>query len=138
MANWTIDLDNIIYTAIKTKLLNAFQPKYPDFYVTNSSVSPDVARFPTVFIQPISNTEAGETLEGDVICGVNYGLQIEVTTKAADISVAKAVMSEAVGIMKGMLFRGGQLPLYENTKDTYRMIARFRREIAEGDSLNFG
>lgn len=133
MGNWVVDLDNIIYTRIDSKLEKAFRAKYPDMYVTNSDVNKGVAKFPTIYIHILPNAEVGQDLDNSTINAVMYGMQLEVSS-TNQIHV-KDIMSELVNIMKSMRFEITAMPEFRNQDTLYRQVCRVRRVIGANDKF---
>lgn len=132
--NWAVDLDSIIFTRIKNGLTSAFGKKYTDMYITNSDRTLTTAKFPTIYIHPMSNVELGNTLDGNSINGVMYTIQCEVTVTESQ-SQAKTIMAEILNIVKAMYFEVIAMPEVTSTDDTYRAVARFRRAVGASDTL---
>ena len=104
-----------------------------NFSTVGSSDTPAV--FPFVYIQQLDPMETGEDLEGTTINGGLFTFQIDVTDNKKQEN-AKEVMTEVMRIMKTMGFKCKPLPFFDSSaKGVFRMTARFRRSIGEGDIL---
>lgn len=132
--NWTVDLDSIIFTRIKSGLTKTFGTEYKNMYITNSDKTLTTAKFPTIYIHPMSNVELGNTLDGTSINGVMYTIQCEVTVTESQ-SQAKTIMAELLNIVKAMRFEIIAMPEVTSTDDTYRAVARFRRAIGANNTI---
>lgn len=133
MGNWVIDLDNIIFTRIDTKLNKALLKKYPDLYVTNSDLNTGVAKFPTVYVHVMPGIEQGNDLDGSTINAVLYALQLEVTS--TNQTQTKDVMAELINVMKEMRFQVTAMPEFKNINTLYRQVCRVRRVIGADDKF---
>ena len=137
MADWTDRISSIVFTRIKNEFSNSLKTKYKmtnsNFSTVGSSDTPAV--FPFVYIQQLEPMETGEDLEGTTINGGLFTFQINVTDNKKQEN-AKEVMTEVMRIMKTMGFKCKPLPFFDSSaKGVFRMIARFRRSIGEGDIL---
>ena len=136
MADWTDRISSVVFTRIKNEFSSSLKTKYKmtssNFSTVGSSDTPAV--FPFVYIQLLPSTEQGQDIEGNTINAGLFTFQIEVTDNQTQAR-AKDVMSEVKRIMKSMGFEVNQFPKPGDTKDTHRMIARFRRIIGASDTL---
>lgn len=127
---------SMIFTRIKNEFSAKTKEKYKmtdkNFSTVGSSDTPAV--FPFVYVQTLSSSEVGRDLEGTSINAELYSFQIEVTDNRTQANV-RTVMTEILKVMKRMAFEVVGTPYYEDTKDTHRCIARFRRAIGEKDML---
>lgn len=133
MGNWVIDLDNIIFTRIDTKLQKALLKKYPDLYITNSDLNTGVAKFPTVYIHIMPGIEQGQDLDGRTINAILYSIQLEVTS--TNQTHTKEVMAELINVMKEMRFDVIAMPEFRNQNTLYRQVCRVRRVIGADDKF---
>ena len=137
MADWTDRISSIVFTRIKNEFSSTLKTKYKmtnsNFSTVGSSDTPAV--FPFVYIQQLDPMETGEDLEGTTINGGLFTFQIDVTDNKKQEN-AKEVMTEVMRIMKTMGFKCKPLPFFDSSvKGVFRMTARFRRSIGEGDIL---
>lgn len=134
---WDDLIPSTVFTRIKTEFSSVLKTKYKitndNFSTAGSSDTPAV--FPFINIQLLSASELGEDLEGDKINAARFGFQIDVTDNKSQ-QRAKEVMAEVKRIMvSNMRFRAKEMPTFDNSKDTHRATARFKRVIADGDIL---
>lgn len=136
MADWTDRISSIIFTRIKKNFSSVLKTKYKmtddNFSTVGSSNTPAV--FPFIGIQILPGSEIAEDLEGTTINAGRFSFQIDVTDNQSQ-QRAKEVMNEVKRIMKTMRFSARAMPSYNDTKDTHRATAQFRRSIASGDIL---
>lgn len=134
---WIMAIPSIVFTRIKTEFSSKLKEKYSitgkNFSTVGSSDTPPV--FPFVYLQSIEPIETGTDLEGININGGIFSFQIDVTDNQSQ-SRAKEVMTEILRIMKKMGFKCSPMPSFDNSsKNVFRMVARFRKNIDENDIL---
>lgn len=133
---WTMMVPSMIFTRIKNEFSVKTKEKYKmtdkNFSTVGSSDTPAV--FPFVYVQMLVPLETGRDLEGTSINAGIYTFQIDVIDNKTQANT-RAVMTEALKVMKSMAFEVTGMPYYEDTKDTHRCTARFRRTISENDIL---
>lgn len=122
-----------VFTAIKTKVSEKIQTKYPNIYFTTSDKTLTNPRFPTVYLKKLQGTEQGETMEKDLNAIVS-SFQVEVTDNANEancIEVADLVMD----VMNDMGYSVLGDSVQDNTDSVYRNIARYQRTIVKEDVI---
>lgn len=134
---WVMAIPSIVFTRVKTEFSSKLKEKYSitgkNFSTVGSSDTPPV--FPFIYLQSIEPTETGADLEGININGGIFSFQIDVTDNQSQ-SRAKEVMTEILRIMKKMGFKCSPMPSFDNSsKNVFRMVARFRKNIDENDIL---
>lgn len=133
---WVMYLQSQIFTRIKNEFSSKLKTKYKmtnsNFSTVGSSDTPAV--FPFVYLQMLPALEQGRDLEGTSINAGLFTFQIDVTDNKSQAR-AKEVAFEILRIMKGMGFEVTSMPSFENTTDTHRSTARYRRLIGSGDSI---
>lgn len=127
-------LESIIFTQIKVRFSPKIKKKYSSLNFATEEESKTPVQFPNVYVYLMASPEIGTTLEGTSLAGGLFTFQIKVTDNQNQTRV-KEVMGEIVRIMKSMRFQMTAMPVYENTKDAYWSVARFRRVICDGDNL---
>ena len=131
---WAFDLENTIFTILKTKGKAEFVSDFPNIRFTTNNQSMDDAVFPTVYMHELAGTEYTD-LEGTAINAVMETIQVDVMTNTSQTD-AKAVMAAVVDIFKQMRFQITAMPeIGSGTDTTYRTTARFRRVIGANDTL---
>ena len=133
---WTMQIGSMVFSRIKNEFPAKLKSKYnmtdKNFSAVGSSDTPAV--FPFVYVQLLPAAEQGEELEGESINAGIFTFQLDVTDNKSQV-IAKTVMLEVMQIMKKMRFGVTEMPSFEDTKDTHRCTARFRRTIGENDTL---
>lgn len=136
MSDWVMLIPSQVFTRIKTEFSAKIKAKYKmtseNFSTTDSQNK--AAVFPFVYVNLLPASEAGQTLEGDVINAGIFTFQIDVYDNKTQAR-ARDVMAEIVRIMKTMRFDATQMPSFGETEDVKRMTARFRRTIGGLDVL---
>lgn len=130
---WTKIIQPKVFTAIKTKVSEKIQTKYPNIYFTTSDKTLTNPRFPTVYLKKLQGTEQGETMEKDLNAIVS-SFQVEVTdntNEANCIEIADLVMD----VMNDMGYSVLGDSVQDNTDSVYRNIARYQRTIAKKDVI---
>lgn len=131
---WTSNIFSMIFTRLKCDVSNALKTKYPDLFFTNSDKVKSEAKFPTVLVKEIGSTENGSDLENTAVNSIVCTVQIDTIDNRSQ-KRADEVMDRVVSVMKGLKFTIIAMPQFENTNETYRMTARFRRTIDWNDVL---
>jgi hypothetical protein len=129
-----LDIETIVFSRIKTTLLQKLKTKYPDIAFTTSNRVSSNPKFPNVYVHMMGSQEIGEDLENNTINGISATFQIETTDNQSQ-SRAKEVMNEVVMCMKTMRFSVVAMPEFDNTDSTFRSVARFRRTIGNLDKI---
>lgn len=133
---WVSMLPSIIFSRIKNEFSSKLKTKYKmtsnNFSTVGSSDTPAV--FPFVYVQMLPALEQGRDLEGTSINAGLFTFQIDVTDNKSQAR-AKEVAFEILRIMKGMGFEVTAIPSFEDTKDTHRSTARYRKCIGWNDIL---
>ena len=134
--DWVTMVPSIVYTRIITEFSEAIKNEYnmTDKNFSTIGTSDTTPVFPFVYISTLPGKEEGKDLDGIFINGGTFAFQIDVTDNKSQYN-ARKVMNEVIRIMKSMRFEVNQFPKPEDTKDTHRMIARFRRIIGASDTL---
>ncbi len=133
---WVMYLQSQIFSRIKNEFSEKLKTKYKmtasNFSTVGSSDTPAV--FPFVYVQMLPFAEQGRNLEGTGINAVLATFQIDVTDNKSQAR-AKEIAFEILRIMKGMGFEVTAMPNFEDTSDTHRSTARYRRSISNGGKL---
>lgn len=136
MANidWAFNLENLIFSKVKTESKRILSTKYPNIYYTTSNMNKGEPTYPTVYIHELPGAEMGADLVGKDINAVMETLQIEVIsdTSQADVSY---IMKVIAGVMKDMSFQINSMPEFSNGETYFRKIMRCRRVIGNADTL---
>ena len=129
-----IDIEEIVYSRIKTTYPTSLIASYPDIKFTTRDRDLINPKFPTVYIRLVDSPEMGGDLSGDAINAVNAMFEIQVIDNDTQ-QRAKGILNEVVKIMKRMRFSVTMFPAFDNGDSTYRCIARFRRIIGANETL---
>lgn len=133
---WVSRMRTKVSGRIKDEFSEALMKKYnmtKDNNFSTRGKSDTKAFLPFVYIQMLSPAEVGRDLEGTEINAGLFTFQIDVTaTKWKD---AEEISIEILRIMKGMRFEVTSMPSFEDTSDTHRSTARYRRYIGDGGKL---
>lgn len=127
------DIENIIYSRVIGGMPEKTKEKFPDLNFTTSDKLATNPKFPSVYIHSLGGSESGRDLKGIEINGVLTTIEVSVYDNAKQ-SNCKSVMDEIVKIMKSMRFEIVTMPEFRN-QNTYRQVARFRRNIMALDKL---
>lgn len=131
---WTSNIQSVVFSIVKNEVSKVLLNEYTDLHFTTSDKVQTVPQFPSVYIHEIGSIEQGMDLEGADINAIMCNIQIEVTDNISQERVRKT-MGEVLRVMKKMRFSVVLMPEYQNTTETFRQVARFRRVIGQGDIL---
>lgn len=133
---WVMYLQSKIFSRIKNEFSDKIKTKYDmtssNFSTVGSNSTPAV--FPFVYVQILPALERARDLTGTAINAGLFTFQIDVIDNKSQTR-AREVAFEILRIMKGMRFEVTAMPSFEDTKDTHRSTARYRRHIGSGDKL---
>lgn len=133
--HWAFDLENDIYTTIKTRALKKLKDRYPNIFFTQTDLPKDAAvKYPTVYLRELGGSpEQGRTLEGKDINGVWFTMQSDVTTNKSE-KEAEAVNEEIALLFKDIGFEFNA-PESSTIGNAYVNSLRVRRKIANADTI---
>lgn len=123
-------LEEIVFTLIKN---NFDSEKFNNVLFTSELENLTDRNLPAVFIRFLESREIGNTLENDVIVGVNATFQLEIYGKTK--SEAKKITDEILKTVKSLNFNINAMPYYNYTNGVNYYILRINRVIADGDTL---
>lgn len=134
---WVSLLQSIVFTRINNEFSSKLKTDYnmTDINFAKKKKNPSDPIFPYVSVLFLPALERGRDLEGKTINAGLFTLQIDVTDNKSQTR-AKEVAFEILRIMKGMGFEVIAMPSFEDTEDTHRSTARYRRSICEDDILS--
>lgn len=137
---WFFDIENNIYTIVKTRTERKLLAKYPKLQFTSDDSGGMKAKFPTVYIHWLPGYEMARELNNEDVNAFLCTAQMEVyTNKEQGQKVAKHVMAEVIKQFVTLGFEINSMPEFLSTdNDTKRIVARARRTLASGDILNSG
>lgn len=135
MSEWIMLLPSAVFSRIKGEFSEVIKTEYEmsnsNFSTTDSSNKKAV--FPFVYVHLLPAMENAFDLERTTVNGGLFTFQIDVYDNQTQYRTRK-VMGEIIRIMKRMRFDIVAMPETE-TKDTYKITARFRRDISKNDVL---
>lgn len=135
MSEWWADLENRIYSIIKTRANKTLRVKYPKIFWTTQIMTITESQFPCVYIHVIDAYEIGEDISRSTINGINitYQVEIYVNTDQAD---AVYIMQELTSQLKKLRFSITGLPTYTSDGNVLRGIIRARRVMGANDNID--
>lgn len=136
---WNNDIPSIVFTKMKILTKDKLEVRYPNKYTntnfTKQTASQTTAKLPTVSFQKLQGSETGSDLEGETINAIISNFQIDVITNTSQTdadNIADVVMES----MKSMRYQVvGDLISDNSDRNTYRVVARYRRIIGYNDIL---
>lgn len=135
---WSNDIPSIVYTKMKyttKKKLDAAYPGKYDVKYTGRAWDRTDAHFPTVSFKKITGGEKGADMEGTSVNAIVSNIQIEVITNTSQ-SDADAISDVVMESMKEMRYQVVGDPYQdESDKTVYRIVARYKRSIADDDVI---
>jgi len=130
---WYTNLKQILFTHFKVKVLATLDGAYENINFTNDDRNTEETKLPTVLFEELTPVERGNTLDNTSVNGVSETIQI--TVYSNERYDTKTIMNACVGAMKSLRFSVPGFPIYETNHDIKYGVARFRRVIAESDTL---
>lgn len=103
-----------------------------NFSKTSKEETPTI--LPFVNVKRITGYEVATTLEADRVNGALMTFQVKVISNESEFE-AKTIMDEVGKAFKSMGFRATSLPLDNDVDNLHIKIARWQRELDEGDML---
>lgn len=136
--SWVFDLENRIYTIVKTKVTNKLKSKYSKINFTQDPTPDDTnSYFPTIYIHFLPSNEYGKTLDALTINAIMSTAQIEVTSsKTQGQTVARQVIWETIEQFKAFRYEVFQTPeVIPTGNDTNCCVCRVRRMVGANDTV---
>lgn len=132
-----IEMDKVdaqIYTRIGEYVRTALpQLTKNNFSRTKENPSSE-AELPFIYFKRIDGIEKGMTLECDRFEGGLFTYQITVTSNVSK-SEAEKIMNVVTKAFKSLGFHSTSLPLDNEVNNLYVYLARWQRNLAEGDTI---
>lgn len=135
--SWVADKQTTIYSRVKAILMSKLADKYADLNVTMDNAPAQNAKFPTVYITFLGETERGQTLDGTTINAVSMTIEAHIkTTHEQGVLENKEIAWDVVEAFKSMGFTATMpnLPT-SNLEGVYESVSRFSRVIGQGDVI---
>jgi len=128
-------LDDQIFTIlvdfVKSHLL---EPELNDDNFSTTKSNPIDSELPFVYLKRINGIEMADDLEAVDIHGGLYTYEVRVTSNVSQDEVS-VIMNEVTKAMKSMAFVATSLPVYADTDNLHIKVARWQRELDEGDTI---
>lgn len=136
LVEWVFELEEKIYTLIKTRSEKRLKSKYPNIsFTTSDKASGKGTSYPIVYLHSVNGFEAGKDLEGKDINGVYFSMMVEVFSNNSKEDCSK-VSAVIVDEFKEMSFSIGTLPEQNNIGNVYRKVFTANRYIGQADTLH--
>ncbi len=134
--HWAFDLENDIYTTIKTRALKKLKDRYPNIFFTQTDLPKDATiKYPTVYLRELGGSpEQGRTMDGKDINAVWFTMQSDVTTNKSK-KEARAVNEEIALLFKDIGFAIVAFPESSTVGNNYVSNLRVRRMFGNSDTM---
>ena len=133
-----IDVESTVFTNIYDAIMDSELASEYDLSDDNFSTIDTLSTepiFPFVYVHLLPGVEQMQSLDNTTINGGLFTLQIRVTDNEDTVKV-KAIMDKIIEVMKGMRFNVVSMPEFNyDSSSIYNQVARFRRLIANGETL---
>ena len=84
MASWVGDIQSKIFTIVSYKGKAKYQSKYPNIFYTSDVLGDGRTHYPTVYLQFLSSSEMGRSLDAQELSAFRCSIQVEVTVSNDD------------------------------------------------------
>lgn len=137
MGNWVSELDQKIFTLIKSKSIGSLSSTYPNVFYTTSNEAQTTPKFPTIYISNISNIETDSDLENDEINATNITYEIQIKVDSANYTSDDCydVLSVILDAYKSMRFSLVSTSSPTCLDGVWTLYTRVRRSIGSDDNL---
>lgn len=137
MANWMTELDQKIFTLVKSKSITTLVSAYPDVFYTTSNESQTTTKFPTIYFENVSSVEIDSDLDNDIINAVTltYEIQIKVDSATYSSDDCYEVLGEILDAYKALHFSLVSTSSPTCLDGVWTLYARFRRTVGSDDEL---
>ena len=132
MAEWYSDIEDKIYTIVRTRMQKTLAGYNIHYTSTNENTGPSV--FPTFYLHELTPMETGNDLENITVNAVMD--TVEIVVYDTNRSRCKTIMNEAVKQMKALAYNSTAMPIPLRSDNVYTSVARFRRVIGADDFQN--
>lgn len=130
---WFTKLKAILFTHFKAKVSRSIGTDYGNVQFTTEENNLEPTELPTIYFEELVPTEIGTNLDNTSVNAVSETIQI--TVYSNERSDVKALMDESILAMKALRFNVTGFPIYKTDHDIKFGVARFRRNIGEGDAF---
>ena len=137
--DWVFDIENKIYTIIKTRLEKSLTSDYPNLLITQQQKINDDTSLPTIFIKMLDSPEMGADLEGSTVNAMLVYFETHITvTKDLGLTGLRKISAAVLDNFKKLRFQmATRGEITRESSDTYTTIARYERLIGAGQEINF-
>lgn len=133
-----IDVESTVFDSIYNSIMESELAEEYSLSDDNFSTIDTLATspiFPFIYVHLLPGVEEMQDLNNTTINGGTFTLQIRVTDNEDTVKV-KNLMDKIIEVMKGMRFNVIAMPEFNaSSSSIYNQIARFRRLIANGETL---
>lgn len=133
-----IDVESTVFDSIYNSIMESELAEEYSLSDDNFSTIDTLATspiFPFIYVHLLPGVEEMQDLNNTTINGGTFTLQIRVTDNEDTVKV-KNLMDKIVEVMKGMRFNVVAMPEFNaSSSSIYNQVARFRRLIANGETL---
>lgn len=133
-----IDIYVAVINEIATTLRTANSTKYTTAVFTNTAKNVSETSNITVYIKQLDNPSVSNDLDSSTENASNVTYEIHVYTKVSSsqtLTYNLGVATDVANVMLGMKFNRVSSPLEINDSTLYHTVSRFRRIVADGDSI---
>ena len=127
---WWNEIEDKVFTYVKTKI----KKKYSKLTCTTKGDNTSDVKMPTLYLHEMTPVETGNDLDNTTVNAVISTIEIVVYTNTTE-SECKAMMGEAISLMKELRFNVVTFPDVITQNNVAIAVARFRRVIGSGDKL---
>lgn len=133
-----IDVESTVFDSIYNSIMESELAEEYSLSDDNFSTIDTLATspiFPFIYVHLLQGVEEMQDLNNTTTNGGTFTLQIRVTDNEDTVKV-KNLMDKIVEVMKGMRFNVVAMPEFNSSSSSiYNQVARFRRLIANGETL---
>lgn len=135
--SWVNDRQTTIYSRVKAILTSKLIERYPDLNVTMDNAPSQEAKFPTVYITFLGESERGQTIDGATINAVNMTVEVHIkTTHEQGVLENREIAWDVIEAFKTMLFTATMPNIATSNYDgVYESVSRFSRLVGQGDVI---
>lgn len=137
-----LQMESIVTTQLKVRVPKVVVRTNPDITIHDmfpklsfsNEISETTPSFPNIYIHELEPSEIGNSLENQTIHAIRDTIQVDVSTNT-NKSDGRIVANAVVKAMKEMRYSTTMLPMPRKQNNVHVFTIRFRRIIANGDSL---
>lgn len=137
-----LQMESIVTTQLKVRVPKVVVRTNPDIIIHDmfpklsfsNEISETTPSFPNIYIHELEPSEIGNSLENQTIHAIRDTIQVDVSTNT-NKSDGRIVANAVVKAMKELRYSTTMLPMPRKQNNVHVFTIRFRRIIANGDSL---